>query len=145
MSCFEDTKEALGLPNHKLHVAKDPEGSEPEHNQRDVIGLPGRQVNDPTCDLETLRKIKAHFQNVSCLLHECPACLWLSHASYCRGSQGLMECQLAPCHRKAGCARDSSSIESDETYITIVALCRHASAVLQMPKTGTAQVSCKQP
>ena len=98
MSCFEDTKEALGLPSHKLHVAKDPEGSEPEHNKRDVIGLPEHQVNDPTHDSEMLRKIKAQFQNVSCLLHECPACLWVSHAKYRRGSQRWMECQLPPCH-----------------------------------------------
>ena len=76
MSRFEDTMEVLGIPNHEPRTGEDAKGPEPEQNghDMDLIGLPGRQVTDQARASETLSKIRAHFQNVSCLLHASHGC-----------------------------------------------------------------------
>ncbi len=86
MSRFEDTMEVLGIPNHEPRTGEDSKGPEPEQNGHDVdlVGLPGRQVTDQARASETLSKIRAHFQNVSCLLHESHGCSWGSHTCFQR-------------------------------------------------------------
>lgn len=86
MSRFENTMEVLGIPNHEPRTGEDSKGPEPEQNGHDVdlVGLPGRQVTDQARASETLSKIRAHFQNVSCLLHESHGCSWGSHTCFQR-------------------------------------------------------------
>ena len=102
MSRFEDTMKVLGIPSRELRDKEDPKISEPEQEERAPGGLPGRDLTDQAHASETLSKLRAQFQDVSCLLHESHPCSWVDHPRFCRGSQGLVECQVLPCHWDAG-------------------------------------------
>ena len=64
----------LGIPDHKLNDPEDPKRAQPEQDQHDLIRLPGQDLTDQTRARfrrlhasETLSKLRAQFQNVSCL------------------------------------------------------------------------------
>ena len=87
----EGAMKVLGFPNN--------------HKPRDTRGCKRTKAEQKAAQahaLKTLSKIKAQFQNVSCLLHDSQACSRVSQACCCRGSQGKVECQLWPCHWEAG-------------------------------------------
>ena len=74
MSRLEDTMKMLGIPDHKLDDQEDPKRSQPEQHQHDLISLPGHDLTDQARARfrrmhasETLSKLRAQFQNVSCL------------------------------------------------------------------------------
>ena len=71
----EDTMEVLGIPKHHKRDRKGRKGAQPEQKEPDVSRLPGHELADWAHASEVLRKIKAQFQNVSCLLRECCAVL----------------------------------------------------------------------
>lgn len=62
--------EGAGHPRHEVQDKQDLKGSEAEHKEHDLIGLPGRELADQAQASETLSKIRAQFQNVSCHLQE---------------------------------------------------------------------------
>ena len=76
--------EGAGHPRHEVQDKQDLKGSEAEHKEHDLIGLPGHELADQAQASETLSKIRAHFQNVSCLLHESHGCSWGSHTCFQR-------------------------------------------------------------
>ena len=98
MSPLEDTMEVLGIPHQEQRDGKGRKGAEPEQDEHDLSRLPGRDVTDQAHASETLSNLRAQFQNVSSLLRDSHACSWVSHPRFCRGSQGLVECQLVPWH-----------------------------------------------
>ena len=73
MGRLEDTMQVLGIPDHEPQDPEVPKRSEPEQDQHDLNGLPGHDLIGQARTRfkrvhasETLSKLRAQFQNVSC-------------------------------------------------------------------------------